>query len=493
MNQELYRKLKTWRQEKADKRMCELYRILTNKTLEDIAALVPTSREELLRVKGIGEKKFQAYGVEILRIIQECVGVPAGNDVSDDDEQKLYSVSDFLGDINFALSHFHARVRGEVSSCSFKGHLYFSLKDAEDGSVMQCFMWARDYELAGVCIEEGMEVIIEGFAEVYKPNGKFTFRAATLELSGEGALKKAYEELREKLEAEGLFAASRKKPLPEYPRRIGLITSRDGAVINDFLNNIGRFGFSLRFFDSRVEGMLAVKELIKAVKYFQKNSVDVLVIIRGGGSLESLQAFNNEAFIRELVQLKMPVMCGIGHDKDMPLLAYVADGAYSTPSIVAKELNSSWEKGIAALSFHEDAMLRAYEHALKGACHDLDNAAFRLRTFYQDIFQTFQRHGRQLESMLAAIGQHIRHQKQTVATFPKLLGAHFARLVSRTVQMIDGYEKVLYHASPERQLALGYSIVKRNGKVIRSVKNISAGDHIEVRLSDGTIGAEVVK
>ena len=472
--------------------MCELYRIVKNKTLEDIAALVPTSREELLRIKGIGEKKFQAYGIELLRITQECIGAPAEKAL-DDDEQKLYSVSDFLGDINFALSHIHARVRGEVSSCSFKGHLYFSLKDAEDGSVMQCFMWARDYELAGVQIKEGMEVIIEGFAEVYKPNGKFTFRAATMELSGEGALNRAYEELKEKLEAEGLFAESRKKPLPEYPRRIGLITSRDGAVINDFLNNIGRFGFSLRFFDSRVEGMLAVKELIKAIKYFQKNSVDVLVIIRGGGSLESLQAFNNEAFIREVIQLKMPVMCGIGHDKDVPLLAYVADGAYSTPSIVAKELNSSWERGIVALSFHEDAILRAYGHVLESVRHDLDNTALRLHTFYQGIFQTFERHGRQLENMLSTIGQHIRHQKQLAATFPKLLGIHFARLISRTSQLLDGYEKVLYHASPERQLALGYSIIRSKGKVLRSIKNVSLGDHIEVRLSDGMVGVEVME
>jgi exodeoxyribonuclease VII large subunit len=186
-----------------------------------------------------------------------------------------------------------------------------------------------------------MEVIVEGTPSIYIPNGRFNFGVNTIELVGEGALKMAYDKLKKKLDSEGLFDIERKKLIPELPERIGLITSETGAVIHDFLTNIGKYGFKIKFFNSRVEGQLAIKDLLSAIEYFEDKDIDVLVIIRGGGSLESLQAFNNEVLIRKIADFEKPVICGIGHDKDVPLCALVADLLVSTPTAVTTVLNRS--------------------------------------------------------------------------------------------------------------------------------------------------------
>jgi len=186
-----------------------------------------------------------------------------------------------------------------------------------------------------------MEVIVEGMPNIYVPNGRFNFSVNTIELVGEGALKLAYDKLKKKLTAEGLLAVERKKTIPELPEKIGLITSETGAVIHDFLTNIGKYGFKIKFFNSRVEGQLAIKDLLKAIEYFKNQDIDVLVIIRGGGSFESLQAFNNEVLVRKIAEFEKPVICGIGHDKDIPLSALAADLLVSTPTAVTTVLNRS--------------------------------------------------------------------------------------------------------------------------------------------------------
>jgi exodeoxyribonuclease VII large subunit len=213
-------------------------------------------------------------------------GAPAIEDVAagvEREEQNLYTVSGYLDAINVNLKRQKARIQGEISSLDIRRtYLFFTLKDKEDQSALNCFMWERDYRMCAVSFQEGLEVIVEGFPEIYKPSGRMSFKAATAEWVGEGALKKAYEELKRKLESEGIFAPERKKALPEFPERIGLITSESGAVIHDFLNNLGKYRYRITFMNSRVEGQTAVRDLVSAVRYFSKKSIDVLVIIRGG-------------------------------------------------------------------------------------------------------------------------------------------------------------------------------------------------------------------
>lgn len=224
-------------------------------------------------------------------------------------EGKIFSVSEFIEVLNVSFRREEIRLTGEI--CELKraasGHVYFTLKDKRTGSaVMDSIIWSRNYQLAGIALEVGMEVVLTGHPNVYPPSGRLSFVADMVELVGEGALKKAYDALKAKLDAEGVFAAARKRQLPEFPHRIGVVTSLKGAVIHDFENNLGKFGFKVMVCDSRVEGQAAVKDLLASIatmrEYAPKGDeiggIDALVIIRGGGSLESLQAFNNEALVR---------------------------------------------------------------------------------------------------------------------------------------------------------------------------------------------------
>ena len=253
------------------------FRVFVDKTLEGIAALRPKNKDELLTIKGMGERKFERYGREILEMIGGNDGPITGlfcdasrNGETGNDKKKPYTVSGYLDLLNRELRKREARVQGEISSLDIRdNYLFFSLKDKDDESLLSCFMWMNNYKLCGVSFEEGLEIVVEGFPEVYKPNGRLSFRVSSAELVGEGALKRAYEQLKKKLEDEGLFLPERKKPIPEFVQRIGLITSETGAVIHDFLNNLGQYGYQIKFFSSRVEGQAAIKDLLSAIEYFE--------------------------------------------------------------------------------------------------------------------------------------------------------------------------------------------------------------------------------
>jgi exodeoxyribonuclease VII large subunit len=221
-------------------------------------------------------------------------------------EDKVFTVAEYIEVLNVFFKAQSAKIVGEI--CELKraasGHVYFTVKDKESAGVLDCIIWSRNYLLCGIALEVGMEVILSGHANIYPPSGRLSFVADTVELVGEGALKKAYDDLKKKLESEGLFAPQRKRVLPEYVSRIGVITSMKGAVIHDFENNLGKFGFAVNVIDSRVEGAQAAKPLLSAIRAMREltreggaaegDAIEALVIIRGGGSLESLQAFNNE-------------------------------------------------------------------------------------------------------------------------------------------------------------------------------------------------------
>lgn len=206
--------------------------------------------------------------------------------------KKEITVSDYIDSLNDGLRNFTARVIGEITELKIiegKGYLFFSIKDKNVNAVLRCIMWTRQYKLSGVILRDGLEVIIYGSPEIYKAGGGLTFHAETIELVGEGALKMAYEKLKAQLQQEGLFELSKKRALPSFPKRIGLITSNSGAAKDDFLINLRKSGFQISMIDSRVEGQLAVEDLYRSIKTFAKKEIDILVIIRGGGSLESLQ------------------------------------------------------------------------------------------------------------------------------------------------------------------------------------------------------------
>lgn len=498
MNHGLIQKLKDWRTQKGRKENTELFKILHNSTIESIADAMPKNKEEFLATRGLGEKKYQKYGEEILLMVKEFLPksdsteIESNSMIRQENKEREYTVSKYLSHLNSKLIDEKAIVRGEVAEVGIRdNYLFFDLKDSDDNSMMGCFMWKSDYEICGVEIKEGMELTIYGFPEIYKPSGRFNFRTSTIELVGEGALKKAYEELKKKLESEGLFEEARKKSIPDYPHKIGLITSRDGAVINDFRNNIGRFGYKITFVDSRVEGMMAVKDLIEAVKYFQGKSVDVLVIIRGGGSLESLRAFNNEALIREILSLPMPVLCGIGHDKDVPLLSLLADGAVSTPTAVAQALNKSWENAIHKVERCEQNIISSFDGIIIDSKNKFEKIIIQIKEFHSHIFTIFEQHERNIKNYLAMIKNSITHIKERLGNIINSMLIDYRNNLNDTNKLINNMQKTINVNNPERQLKLGYSIVSLDGKIIKSTEQVDVGSDINVKVSDGEIKSKV--
>ena len=366
-------------------------------------------------------------------------------------QEKIFTVGEYIELLNVFLKREEVKIIGEVTQVQRapSGHVYFSVKDAKGDATLSCILWKFNYARCGVSLETGMEVVLTGHPQIYPQTGRFSFVADTVELHGEGALKKAYDALKKKLSEEGLFAPERKRVLQPLPHKIGVITSREGAVIHDFENNLGKFGFQINFVDARVEGQQAVHSLIEAIHTLKKIDIEVLVIIRGGGSLESLQAFNNETLIRELVDFPVPVIAGIGHDQDVPLTALAADYMASTPTAVAHLLNQSWEEEFSKLQ--------------------------------------------QIPHLLNRITQQLKELRADIDLAWKAVVDHAAEKLKYIEETLSRAEQSVRLNNPTRQLKLGYSIVRKGDTIIRSVVSLKKGDACTVQLSDGDVVSTVEK
>jgi exodeoxyribonuclease VII large subunit len=363
--------------------------------------------------------------------------------------EKVFGVAEFIEILNIFFRKQEARITGEISELkkATSGHVYFTLKDEQDGGVLDSIIWGRNYERCGVALAVGMEIIATGHPNIYPPTGRLSFVADAVELVGEGALKKAYDDLKKKLEAEGLFAPGRKRALPEFARRIGVVTSLKGAVIHDFENNLGKYGFLISVCDSRVEGQQAVASILAAFATFAKSGIEALVIIRGGGSLESLQAFNNEAVVRAIVDFPVPVIAGIGHDQDVPLAALAADFMVSTPTAAAHLLGRSWEEAFAKIH--------------------------RLASVFVRVQEEFKRVRVGLDGALGATYEAITHR------------------LSSLKDRLAYAERAMVLNDPTSQLKLGYALTRHNGKIVRSVRDVKAGEMLETQVADGSIKSNV--
>jgi len=495
MDSDILQKLKDWRRRTADSEGVEPFRVFVNAVLENIAQLKPLNKEELMAIKGIKDKKFARYGKEILALIHDGSEIHESSIQEEGGEDGTpYTISGYLNFLNAEFKRYKARVLGEVSSIDVReSYVFLSLKDKDDGSVLSCFMWRSNYELFGMSLEIGMEVIVNGFPEIYAPSGRFNFRVSTIELVGEGALKKAYDQLKQKLASEGFFSVERKKPIPEFPQRIGLITSESGAVIHDFLNNLGKYGYHISFVNSRVEGQVAVRSLISAIEHFDSRDIDVLVLIRGGGSLESLQAFNNEMLVREIADFKAPVICGIGHDKDTPLVSLAADKEVSTPTAVTTILNRSWEKVVHDISATEKDIMYKYQRTLDASMYRIESFSGDLMRYFNEIFRTFERLERTVENNLSRIAYELRDARKALSLLSQSLLNEFRKELEQKNTTVADTEKQLKVFDPVRQLALGYSIVSVAGKVVKTTKQVRRGNVLDIRVSDGTIRSIINK
>lgn len=517
---ELLQKLKVKRKEIADREGCELFMVFSNKTLEETIKAMPGTLQDLALVKGWGKTKIAKYGTEILEVIINFgsraseIQVPEHNPIN-----PIFSVAEFLEAVTVVLSRLGTvRIQGEVSEMRHRGSVvYFTLKDTSgvEGN-MKCVLWASKYEREYHYLEDGMEVVIDAWPEIYAKFGAFNVRVERIEPVGAGALQKAFEALKKKLEAKGYFSPERKRPLPHIIQSIGVITSEKGEAINDFLKNIGSFGFKIMLHDVRVEGDLAENSIVSAFRAFNAAPLqpDVLCLIRGGGGLENLQAFNTERVADAIVSSRIPVLTGIGHERDVTIASLSSDADFSTPTKVADAIRRSREHILRELEKESDVLMLHVGDILQETSRAHAMFTEHMMRFPRIILE--RTHTRvsvgahQLETMLGKIFAGYRTLEYAFATAARLLqnrmqnitytcAAHRERLIDTLEKTFRAEDKriavaeaALLPLDPISPLRRGYGIVYgKNGKVVKNTQDVTIGEHIEIRLYKGTLTSKV--
>ena len=411
-------------------------------------------------------------------------------------------------------------VEGEISNFrpAESGHLYFTLKD--EGAQLRVVMFRTQARLLRFRPENGMHALARGRVTVYESRGELQLSAEYLEPKGAGALQVAFEQLKAKLQAEGLFEAARKKPLPAYPQRIGVVTSPRGAAIQDMINILRRrhAGVSLLIYPAQVQGEAAATETAAGIKFFNRaRSVDVIVVARGGGSLEDLAAYNHEGLARVIAASEIPVVSAIGHETDFTIADFVADLRAPTPSAAAEvvtqprqviEENIFGLRQRMARAARYQLMLaerRLRELAQHGAMQrmrevigrrqqQVDELSFRLRRAAEAAAER----RRQRLEMAAARLRHFDLRRQLAAMRRELearLGALAAAVHSGVLRRETRWQRAdarLRELSPAKILERGYSLVfDAAGKLVKDAAQVKAGDEISARLARGEIRATV--
>ncbi len=409
-------------------------------------------------------------------------------------EKEIYfkdpiSVTDYISIVNELLLRINVKIIGEITELKVaaSGHVYFSLKDEKSGDLINCALWSSVYRMCGIKIENGMKVIVTGNADVYRARGTLTFKIKTIEPAGEGALKKAYEELKEKLTKEGFFELERKRKIPEFPKKIGVITSIKGAAIHDFVNNLGKFGFKVFLCDSRVEGQEAVEDLLKSFKVMKKKDLDVLVVIRGGGSLQSLIAFDNEMLVREVVNFPVPVISGIGHHEDITLVALASDISESTPTAVANYLSKNFIKAHDKVLLYEKKIANAFREIIHKTKSQINSNIDFINQSFDYIIKIYKKGEEEIKRVVSNSVILLQGKKEKIFTIKKDIFSQFKNSLNETNNIINREEKMILTNDPKKQLKMGYAIMRIDGKVIKSVKNLEKNKTIEGVLSDGMI------
>lgn len=395
-------------------------------------------------------------------------------------ERVPYTVSQLMAYIRMTVegdpSLTDVWVEGEVSNFRqvASGHCYFTLKDA--GAELRCVMWRDRARLLRALPADGDSVLAHGKIGVYEQRGDLQLYVDTLEPVGVGWLYQEYERLKARLEAEGLFAPERKKPLPRFPRRIGIVTSPDAAALRDILNILSR-RYPLAeviLAPTLVQGEDAPPQIVAAIRALnERDDIDVILLARGGGSLEELWAFNDERVARAVAASRIPIVCGVGHETDFSLADFAADRRAPTPSAAAEIATPD------RTELHRQVQtLRIRLTAAVGA--ELDRRRARLQVQIRAL---------QHLSPAARLLQARQRLDELIVRADRAIG----RLVSLRRERLAGLLGRLEGVSPLATLERGYAIVRRaaDGRVVSSVGDVSVGDLLHVQVRDGEFRAAV--
>lgn len=407
-------------------------------------------------------------------------------------------------------------VAGEISN--FKrydsGHCYFSLKDAS--AQVRCVMFRNRAALIDFQPREGMQVEARALVSLYEARGDFQLTIEALRPAGLGALFAAYEKLKQKLEYEGLFAAERKKPLPVFPRAIGIVTSPAAAALSDVIAALQRRmpGLPIVLYPTPVQGLDAAPQIAAAIhKAGQRNEVDVLIVCRGGGSLEDLWAFNEEVVARAIAACPLPVVSGVGHETDFSIADFVADVRAATPTAAAELVSPNRNEWLARLDRLQSRIHRAMERQLQNKMLGLDALSRRLQhpgerlSRQKSNLQELSRRlhlapARQLEKShyrlqgcalrLNHLKPAIHRQEERLLTSASRLQLAMPRLIDQQRQKLAMLAARLEPWNPQAVLARGYAMVSRpDGQLVRLGAGLQHGDALVLQFADTAIDVAV--
>jgi len=437
-------------------------------------------------------------------------------------ERRIWKVRDLVGAVRTHLEREYTDVwvEGEISNYrpADSGHLYFTLKD--ESAQVRIVMFRSQARLLRFRPENGMHVIARGRVTVYDARGELQLSAEYLEPKGAGALQVAFEQLKARLEAECLFDAARKKPIPALPRVIGVVTSPRAAALRDILNILRRRheSASVLIFPAQVQGESAPAEVSAGVRHFNRaRNVDVIIVARGGGSVEDLAAFNDEALARALAESKIPVISAVGHETDFTIVDFVADLRAPTPSAAA-ELVIRSRQGVEeqaqtlrlrlarATRYHllllRQQLTELAQHGAFARMSDaisrrhqrVDDLVYRLATAQRGLLA---RQRRRLDMASAGVRHH--DLRRVLAGVRRDLHAHQSALLAsgraqflRHRSLLEQLQARLQALSPLNILDRGYALVfDAEGKLVKDAAHVRSGDEIRARLAKGELSATV--
>jgi exodeoxyribonuclease VII large subunit len=437
-------------------------------------------------------------------------------------DRRLWTVRDLVAAVRTHIEREYGDtwVEGEISNfrAHDSGHLYFTLKD--QNSQIRAVMFRSQARLLRFRPENGMQVVLRGRVTIYEDRGELQISAEYLEPRGAGALLIAFEQLKARLEAEGLFDPARKKPIPSLPRRIGIVTSPQAAALRDILNIVRRrhHSASVLIFPAQVQGEAASAELSAGVAYFnQARNVEVIIVARGGGSAEDLAAFNHETLARAVAASLIPVISAVGHETDFTIIDFVADLRAATPSAAAELVIRSRQDVEDQAEGLRQRLTRALRYRLltgrqaltelaqHGAFGRMSDAINRRQQKLDDLnnrmgraeLQILEKQHRRLEAAAAAVRHY--DVRRILAGIRKELDSRVAglaaiarRLLLQRRGRLDQLAGQLEALSPLAILDRGYALVfDASGMLLKDAARVQAGDEISARLARGTVRATV--
>lgn len=397
-------------------------------------------------------------------------------------------------------------------------HQYFSLKD--DHAVIQATIWSGIYQKLGFDLEEGMKINVIGRVQVYEPSGSYSIIIEKAEPDGVGALAIQFEQLKKKLTEEGLFQECFKQPLPQFSKRIGVVTSRSGAVIRDIITTVSRRfpGVAILLYPTKVQGEGSAEEIARNIERAnQQDDLDLLIIGRGGGSIEDLWAFNEEIVVRAIFESRLPVISSVGHETDVTLADFVADRRAATPTAAAelatpvtkldllthlqnqeKRMTTAVQnvlskKKEALKKCSQSVIFRQPERLYDGYLQRLDQLQLRLkqslRTQISDNKQLVQARMHQLVQ-LSPVTKIQRYQDR-LGQLDKLLRSQMALVYDAKVAEVKRLSEALLMLDTSRIVARGYAIVKKEESVVDSIEKLKKKDQVTLLMRDGQVELEV--